>query len=132
MKADVTKCSHLQKELIRSAIDCCRVGGVIVYSTCSVTVEENEWVIDYAKTHRFIKVVEIGLEIGEEGITRYGVKRFHPSIRKARRIYPHIHNMDGFFICKMIKTKKGPQNPDQVKEVVTRVSTKKLRRKKKQ
>jgi len=61
MKADVTKCSHLQKELIRSAIDCCRVGGVIVYSTCSVTVEENEWVIDYAKNHRFIKVVDIGL-----------------------------------------------------------------------
>ncbi len=81
MKADVIKCSHLQKELIRSAIDCCRVGGVIVYSTCSVTVEENEWVIDYAKTHRFIKVVGIGLEIGEEGIIRYGDKRFHPSIR---------------------------------------------------
>jgi len=131
MYADIKKCSHLQKELIRAAIDCCKVGGVIVYSTCSVSVEENEWVIDYAKQHRFVKIVDIGLEVGEEGITRYKDKRFHYEIKKARRIYPHIHNMDGFFICKMIKTAKGVQNPEMVKEVVTRKSERKEKRLKK-
>lgn len=98
--------------MIRSAIDCCKVGGTIVYSTCSITVEENEWVVDYAKKHRFVKIVDIGLEIGEEGMTKYKHLRFHPNVKLARRIYPHIHNMDGFFICKMIKTGKGPKNPD--------------------
>lgn len=58
---DVKKMSHLQKELILAAIDCCKPGGYIVYSTCSITVEENEWVIDYALKNRNIKLVETGL-----------------------------------------------------------------------
>ena len=39
---DIMRCSHLQKELILSAIDCCNAktssGGYVVYSTCSVLV----------------------------------------------------------------------------------------------
>lgn len=108
---DVKKMSHLQKELILAAIDCCKPGGYIVYSTCSITVEENEWVIDYALKNRNIKLVETGLEVGEEGFTKYIEKRFHPSLKLTRRIYPHVHNMDGFYVAKIKKienSKKGP------------------------
>jgi ribosomal RNA methyltransferase Nop2 len=46
---DVKRNSHLQKELILAAIDCCNArsgtGGYVVYSTCSICVEENEEVV---------------------------------------------------------------------------------------
>lgn len=34
---DIYKNSHIQKNLILAAIDCARVDGIIVYSTCSVS-----------------------------------------------------------------------------------------------
>ena len=77
------------------------------YSTCSVTIQENEWVVDYALRNRYVKVVDTGIPIGEEGFTKFENKRFNPNIKKTRRIFPHIHNMDGFYVCKLKKIKNG-------------------------
>lgn len=47
-----------------------------MYSTCSVSIHENEWVVDYAIRHRFVKVIDSGLEIGANGFTKFEDKRF--------------------------------------------------------
>lgn len=41
----VGKAAKLQRELLQSAIDACKVGGRVVYSTCTLTPEENEEVV---------------------------------------------------------------------------------------
>ena len=108
---EILENSRVQKELILSAIDCCnyKTGGIIVYSTCTISVEENEWVVDYALRNRYVKCVEMGLEIGEKGLTKFREKHFHNSLGNSRRIYPHVHNMDGFFVAKLKKYADGPK-----------------------
>lgn len=105
---DVQKNSHLQKELLLAAIDALnhkskKSGGVMVYSTCSVSVYENEEVVNYALQKRDIKIIDAGLDFGKPGFVRYKHQRFHPSVALTRRFYPHVHNMDGFFVAKIQK-----------------------------
>lgn len=104
---DIKKNAHLQKELLLAAIDCCNskssTGGFIVYSTCSVSIEENEEVVQYALNNRRVKLVDTGLGIGSDGFYRFRAKVFDRKMQLCRRIYPHVHNMDGFFVAKLRK-----------------------------
>ncbi|KAJ6441946.1 S-adenosylmethionine-dependent methyltransferase superfamily domain-containing protein [Purpureocillium lavendulum] len=111
---DFMQLPHTQKQLLLAAIDSVnhssKTGGYVVYSTCSVTVEENEQVVQYALSRRpNVRLVETGLAFGREGFTSFMGKKFDASLKLTRRYYPHTYNVDGFYVAKFHKF--GPTPP---------------------
>ena len=100
--------SDLQKDMLLHAIDSVDAnsptGGVIVYATCSVTIDENEAVVAYAlRKRRNVRIESTGLPFGDEGYMRYRGKNFGPDMKLCRRYWGHKHNLDGFFVCRLRK-----------------------------
>jgi ribosomal RNA methyltransferase Nop2 len=108
MEADFRRLSDLQKDLLLHAIDACDAnsptGGVVVYATCSVTIDENEAVVAYAlRKRRNVRIETTGLQFGDEGYVRFRGKQFGPEMKLCRRYWGHKHNLDGFFVCRLRK-----------------------------
>lgn len=101
----VRRLSELQLKLLVSALKMLKVGGELVYSTCTLTVEENELIIDKIINKYPVEVQDFTVHLPtREGITSYKNLKLHPSLKKAKRILPWEVNSDGFFIIKLIKT----------------------------
>ncbi|MGD9396343.1 MAG: RsmB/NOP family class I SAM-dependent RNA methyltransferase [Candidatus Thorarchaeota archaeon] len=102
--ADIRFCATREDEMIEAAVNALTEGGTIVYSTCSIAPEENEYIVDdILKRHPEMEIVQISTEFGSPGYSEpFGVK-LHESLILARRFLPHLHGTEGFFICKMMK-----------------------------
>ncbi|MCI8352923.1 MAG: methyltransferase domain-containing protein [Clostridia bacterium] len=84
-KEDIEEISKIQFEILKSSAKYLKVGGEIVYSTCSILRNENEDIID--RWREFLKEEEIKTPIKYE-------------IKNIEKILPN-KNTDGFFICKI-------------------------------
>ncbi len=98
--------ANLQYYLLLSAIKAAKVGGTIVYSTCSIAPEENEMIIDQLLKKYPIEIETIPFSDNsyfQTGLTTYQNQRFHPDLIRALRTFPHINSLEGFFITKLKK-----------------------------
>ena len=86
---EVKNLPQTQLAILENASRYVKRGGVILYSTCTILTEENEDVVN--------SFIEKNREFTAEDFTIPAGK----SENGMMRLYPHIHNTDGFFICKL-------------------------------
>ena len=101
------KLSLIQYQLLLSAIKSLKVGGMLVYATCSIAPEENEQLIDKIVQKFPVRIMPLPPEIYSQfapGWLSYRENRFPDAMKYAIRIWPHQHDGEGFFIVKLKKT----------------------------
>lgn len=96
---DIKDLSNLQYEIIQNVKDYIKVGGFLIYSTCTIGNKENIDVIKkFLKENSNFKLVSIEDRIENKD-------EFIHLKDGYINLFPHIHGTDGFFIAKMIKEK---------------------------
>jgi NOL1/NOP2/sun family putative RNA methylase len=95
----------VQKGILRRAVQATRVGGTVVYATCTFAPEENEAALNHAISEEDCRLVEMDLDIEHApGVTEWEGERYDESVRNAARIYPHFQDTGGFFVAKLAVT----------------------------
>ncbi len=96
----VNQLVKIQKKLFESAYNATKENGTIVYSTCTINKEENEYILDWAINTFNIKLLDINLDIKEA--IKGDNTGLNNTIDKAIKILPS-KNMEGFFVAKIVK-----------------------------
>jgi NOL1/NOP2/sun family putative RNA methylase len=96
-----------QRALLRKAVQRCRPGGRILYSTCTFAPEENELVVsaildEYPGKLRLIPARLSGFEVSP-GLTHWEGQALAPELAHAIRIWPHQNDTGGFFMAVLEK-----------------------------
>lgn len=94
--ADITRLAATQHSLLKNAVRLLKPGGVLLYSTCSTTLEENEAVVLDFLSRRPDCVLENLTDL----FPGHG-ELFTP--QGMFRAWPHRHGMDGFFAARLRK-----------------------------
>jgi len=96
----VTECARLQRKLLESGVRALRPGGVLVYSTCTLNLEENERMVQWALDSLPVETEKIPLHI--DGSFAGMSRGLGPGVARALRLFPDA-DKEGFFICRMRK-----------------------------
>ncbi len=92
-RKSIRKYAKLQYEILKAAVQLVKPDGTIVYSTCTMSVEENEGVIRrILRAFDDVSLEEVHLPFGRSG-----------KLPETRRFYPHVDDCQGFFIAKLKK-----------------------------
>ena len=95
-KEEFRELPPIQKKILENAAKYVKVGGTLIYSTCTIQDNENINVVnEFLQKHKNfelapIKEVNVDLDNQEKGYMK---------------IYPNVHDMDGFFISKLIRVR---------------------------
>jgi len=101
-KESVISISDTQKDLIESAFHALKPGGVMVYSTCTLNIEENQQVCHHLK------------ETFGDAVEFESLATLFPNADKALteegflHIFPQVYDCEGFFVARLRKLESVP------------------------
>jgi 16S rRNA (cytosine1407-C5)-methyltransferase len=102
----IAESARKQKSLLRSAIDAVRVGGRVVYATCSFSPEENEAVVAHVlkRLPGAVEVEPLHLPVPniQPGLVSWLGKHWPAELSNTARVLP-TSEMTGFFVARLVK-----------------------------
>lgn len=99
---EIAELVQLQSQILDSASRCVKDGGVLLYSTCSITHEENLGQVEnFLSGHPWFELEKLNENLPG------GLDYKNTLSRGYIQIYPGSHGMDGFFIARMRKKGSG-------------------------
>jgi len=101
----IYKFAKLQKELIISAFESLKSGGVMIYATCTFAPEENEAVVDFLLkkySNATVVPIEHNLKSVKSGICKWQDEEYSDEVKNSLRFLP-TDGFSGFFMAKIAK-----------------------------
>lgn len=107
-----TECAQLQRDILKEAIKMLARGGILVYSTCTWSPEENEEVVNWLlQEYDYLELVDIPKLNGMvEGI----------NVPQVARMYPHHFQGEGQFVAKLRDTR--PKEAQKIKPKAQKIN----------
>jgi 16S rRNA (cytosine1407-C5)-methyltransferase len=103
--------SRMQYKLLVSALKMLKTGGEIVYSTCTLAIEENELVLDTLLKNYPVELEKFEIPFKSvDAIMNFNGRKLNPQIQNAKRIIPWEIDSEGFFAAKLRKVGETEAN----------------------
>jgi 16S rRNA (cytosine967-C5)-methyltransferase len=94
-KRSISHMAEIQWNILNNCKDYVNENGFLIYSTCSVTLEENEILIEkFLKWNPEFVLADASPRIGLQGLRGQS---------QCQRLYPNLHECNGFFVAKLEK-----------------------------
>ena len=105
----VTRCARRQRRILSDILPCLRPGGLLIYSTCTYNVEEDEENVRWLRDEQGLEVLAVPeVPMGEWGIT--GCLLPGEDL-PAYRFMPHRARGEGFFLAALRKPGEADDDP---------------------
>src|SRR5690606_23655709 len=103
-EAVVQLCSERQQRILASSLPVLKTGGILLYSTCSYSTEENEQIADWLCEQQGMEPLDITYP------EQWGIERSLSEKRACPgyRFYPHKLRGEGFFLAAFRKVQEVP------------------------
>ena len=109
----VESCAKLQHEIIAEIWDCLKPGGILIYSTCTFNIEEDEKMVDYICSELGAKAIEIPI------MPEWHIHKPLSGDNPCYRFMPHYTKGEGLFMAALRK-ENGIVQPARLKKSPTK------------